>query len=98
MLGFQFLDRILYDCQTVDVSWRNDVRNVSMDEKLAWFQSYNLVSRHPTICAANPQVLGLLDIHKLLKVVSLLSHHFPRPFLVVFQNGLDSLLHSNLKV
>ena len=68
-----------------------------MNKKLSRLKSDNLVGWHATVGAANPQVLRVLNIHKLLEVVSFLSDHPLGPLLVVFQNGLKTLLHSNLK-
>ena len=60
MFHFQNIDRELNGRQTVKVRMYDDVRNISMDEHLPRQKSHDLVCRHPTVGAPDPEILRSL--------------------------------------
>lgn len=54
VLDSKMFDRILYNCQNVDVRWRSYIGDIAMYENLSWFQTHNLVGRYSRVRANYP--------------------------------------------
>ena len=86
VLDFEHLDRVLDDCEQVDIRGRSHVSHVPMHEELARLQPHYLVGGHSRVGAADPEVLGGLNMGKALEVLGVVIDHSLRPFPIVLHD------------
>ncbi len=63
----------------------DDVRDVAVDEHLAWREPDDLVRRHAAVGAADPEVLGRLPLGEPGEEVGVARDHVGRPGAVVLE-------------
>ncbi len=47
MFHFQYIHRVLKDCQEIEIRFLNDVGDVAVDEHLTWREAGDLIGGHP---------------------------------------------------
>ncbi|AQH01430.1 hypothetical protein A9R05_21615 [Burkholderia sp. KK1] len=60
VLHFQNVDRVLQACKAVQVRWRDNVRNIPVNEEFPGAKSNQLVGGDPAVCTPYPEILRRL--------------------------------------
>ncbi len=85
----EHIDGILHCRKTIEIGQGNDVGNVAMDKDFARLQTDDLIGRHATIRAANPQEFWNLLLGQIFEESWLLLAHSERPAPIVFKERLQ---------
>jgi len=85
MLDAQQVDGELNDRQTIEVGVHDHVADVAVNEDLPRWQVDDLVRRHATVRAADPQVLGRLLVRETDEEFGVVRMHALRPLAVAVQ-------------
>jgi hypothetical protein len=92
VLHLQHIHRVLDHRQAVEVGVHHHVGDVAMHEDLARQKADDLVGRHAGVGAADPQVLGRLQVRQLLEEGRVDLAHPPRPGQVVVEEVEEVLV------
>ena len=93
VLDVQHLDGILQNRQAVEVGMHHEVGDIAMNEDLSGRQTDDLVRRHPTVGAADPQVLRVLLGHQATEELRIGANHILGPAAIVcYERTLRLLL------
>ena len=75
----------------IGIQRRCEIGDISVDEKLAWAQSDNLVCRHPAIGTTYPEILRRLGPAQAFKILGIFKLSLFSPSPVIFKKFRQEL-------
>jgi hypothetical protein len=85
VLDAQYIHGVLQDRETIQVGMNDDVGDIAMDEHFARQHAHDLIRRHPTVGAADPEMRRNLLSAQALEKLRVAPRHLGRPLPVAIE-------------